>query len=413
MPWPFLNAVSALGRVAAATIALYCRAPGVVSFPAILRRPVGRPGLVVRKRLTCVPPLCGGTTRALCVLIVLLTAIFLFSPISALPAHAEDLPPEATPTAVPQPPGDEPPDGPRGLPFSLPDPKQWAADVFNQVLVNTLKAIAEALRGVVGGAMGSSLNFITQTPPAGSYASPTVQTLWGVVRAIANAALVLVALWGGFTLIFHEQIGSPYHKAMELLPRLALGALLANTSLLWGQLAIDLNNALSLAVGQASLPAWEQADPAVQVLVDLIAILIYLVTGLLLLLQALMRLALVDALLVVAPLALLCWVLPQTQGWARLWSSLFTGTVFCQFVQVVALKLGGSLLTELTAMAPDAALLSVFLGVAVLALVLRIPGLMRGHLGDGLGFIRYYAYRQGASALEGRAGGPGRPAGGA
>jgi len=183
-----------------------------------------------------------------------------------------------------------------------------------------------------------------------------------------------------------------------------LGALLANTSLTWAQLAIDANNALCLAIGQASLPAWERADSATQLLVEVIAILIYLVTSLLLLLQMLMRLALIDVLLVVSPLGLLCWVLPQTQGWARLWSSTFFGAVFTQFVQVLALKLGGSLLTELTPMAPDAALLAVFLGVAVLLLTMKIPGLMRNHLGDGLGFTRYFVYRQAAGALAGRAG---------
>src|SRR5262249_41222278 len=115
----------------------------------------------------------------------------------------------------------------------------------------------------------------------------------------------------------------------------------------------------------------------------------------------LMRLALIDVLLVIAPLGLLCWVLPQTQGWARLWSSTFFATVFTQFVQVVALKLGGSLLTELTPIVPDAALLAVFLGVAVLVLTMKIPGLMRNHLGDGMGFVRYVAYRQAARSLEG------------
>jgi hypothetical protein len=71
-------------------------------------------------------------------------------------------------------------------------------------------------------------------------------------------------------------------------------------------------------------------------------------------------------------------------------------------VQVLALQLGGSLLTELAPMAPDAALLAVFLGVAVLALTLKIPGLLRMHVGDGLSFARYYVYRQGARALEAR-----------
>ena len=52
-------------------------------------------------------------------------------------------------------------------------------------------------------------------------------------------------------------------------------------------------------------------------------------------------------------------------------------------------------------MSPDAALLSVLLGVVVLSLTLKIPSLMRNHVGDGLGFVRYYAYRQGTCALEG------------
>jgi hypothetical protein len=308
------------------------------------------------------------------------------------PAFADDLTPVATPPSS---------GGGGGSGLSLPDPKQWAADVFNQVLVNLLNGFANALRGVVNAVLGSSLNFITQTPPAGSYASPTVQALWGVVRAIADAALVLIALGGGFNLIAREQLGSPYHAAMEVIPRIILGALLANTSLTWGQLAIDANNALCQAIGQATLPAWQSADPATQVLVDLLGVLIYLVTSLLLLLQMLMRLALVDILLVISPLGLVCWVLPQTQGWARLWSSLFFGTVFTQFVQVLVLKLGGSLLTEITPMAPDAALLAVALGVAVLALTLKIPGLMRNHLASGLGFVGYAVYRRAAQSLGG------------
>ncbi len=319
----------------------------------------------------------------------------------AAPVLAQEPTVDGQPTVEPQPPADQPSPGPNGLLRLLPDPKVWAAEVFNKVLVNLLQSLAKALHAVVNGVLGSSLNFITQTPPSGSYASPTVQGLWGVVRLIANAALVLVVLWGGFNVMLRQQLGSPYHDAMELFPRIIVGALLANMSLSWTQLAIDANNALCSAVGQATLPAWERADIGSQVLADLVAALIYLVTSLVLLLQALMRLALVDVLLVVSPLALLCWVLPQTQGWARLWSSTFLGAVFTQFVQVLTLKLGGSLLTEMTPMAPDSALLAIFLGVAVLVLTLKVPGLMRHHLGDGLGFVRYMVYRRGARALEG------------
>src|SRR5213075_1398870 len=163
--------------------------------------------------------------------------------------------------------------------------------------VSLLQGISDAIRGVVDGVMGSSLNFITQTPPAGTYDSPTVKSLWEAVRTVMNAGLAIVALWGGFNLIVRDQIGSPYHEAMELVPRLVIGALLANTSLSWAQLAIDANNALCQGIGQVSLPAWEHADSTTQLLINVIATLIYLVTGLVLLLQMLMRLALIDVLL--------------------------------------------------------------------------------------------------------------------
>ncbi|HVC35395.1 MAG TPA: conjugal transfer protein TrbL family protein [Chloroflexota bacterium] len=286
----------------------------------------------------------------------------------------------------------------------LPDPTQWATDVFNQVIMTVLRSLVDAIRSVVGSVLGGPLNFITQTPAQGTYASPTVMALWNAVRLIADAGLAIVALWGGVTLIIHAQTGSPYHEAMELIPRLILGALLANTSLSWGQIAIDLNNALCDAVGQASLPGFDQADATSQVLAQVVTVLIYLVMSLLLLIQMLMRLALVDVLLVVAPLGLLCWVLPQTQGWARLWSSTFTTAVFTQFLQVLALKLGSALVTDLTTTGA-ASLLTFFLGIAVLALTLRIPTLMRHQTGDGLGFLRYLAYRKGAQALGGGGGG--------
>ncbi|MCX6022686.1 MAG: hypothetical protein NTZ05_13335, partial [Chloroflexi bacterium] len=229
--------------------------------------------------------------------------------VTAAPAFADDPPTGATPVASStpttppsQPTGNPAPDRSGGLLGFLPDPKQWAAEVFNQVLVGLFQGISSAVRSVVNGVLGSSLNFVTQTPPAGSYASPTVQALWNVVRMAANGALVLIVLWGGLNLIVREHIGSPYHEAMELFPRLVIGALLVNTSLSWAQFAIDANNALCQAVAQASLPAWERAGSASQLLADVVAGLIYLVTSLLLLLQMLMRLALIDVLLVVSPL---------------------------------------------------------------------------------------------------------------
>jgi hypothetical protein len=357
------------------------------------------------------------------IVIVLVTILLALSLLATHPAHAaEGSGPRSTPTvtvtaeptAAPTPHSSSSSGGTLGFlnpSHWLPDPKTWAADIFSQVLITFLRSIADGLHSLVKGVMGSNLNFITRTPPAGSYNSPTVHTLWGVVRGIADAALVLVALFAGFNVMVREHLGSPYHEAMEVIPRIILGALLVNTSLSWGQLAIDMNNALCQALGETSLPAWQHADTVTQALVNVIATLIYLVTSLLLVIQMLMRLALVDVLLITAPLGLLCWILPQTNSWARLWSTTFFSVVFVQFVQVVALKLGGSLMTDLTPMTADAGLLSVFLGIAVLVLTLKIPSLMRHHAGEGFGFVRYLAYQQASRAINNRGGGSGTKGG--
>src|SRR5947207_14676605 len=99
-------------------------------------------------------------------------------------------------------------------------------------------------------------------------------------------------------------------------------------------------------------------------------------------LRGLMRLALVDILLVLAPVAAMLWILPQTQAWASLWAQRFTSTVFAQFVQMLALSLGLDLLTKLPTNGA-AALLQPLLGIAVLAVGLKIPGLMGGALAGG------------------------------
>lgn len=268
------------------------------------------------------------------------------------------------------------------------DPRQWAAEVFTQVVVTLLNTIAAALKGIVAGILASPFNFINQTPPAASYANPTVSQLESVVRAIADAALALVILVGGLNVIGREQLGVPYHGVLELFPRVFLGALLVNTSQWWTRLAIDANNALCGAIGGTALPGWDQLNGVSKALTDALLAVVYLITTILLVIEMLVRLALIDVLLAVAPLALLCWVLPQSQGWSRLWINTFVSTVFVQFVQVLALKLGGSLITEIGPVSGSGAVLAIILGIGVLVVVLKIPAVLRTSLVDGVGVTR-------------------------
>ena len=64
------------------------------------------------------------------------------------------------------------------------DPRAWAG-AFVDALVHTLgRALLGAIRGFTDWALGlggSSLNFVTRTPEAGTYESATVRSLWGAL----------------------------------------------------------------------------------------------------------------------------------------------------------------------------------------------------------------------------------------
>ena len=270
------------------------------------------------------------------------------------------------------------------------DPGKWLTTMFNAALVNLGKKTTNDAVDFMTWMLGSG-NVISQTPAGLSYDSEAVKSLWGGMRNVANAGLAVVTVWGGVNMMVHPHIRAPYHGALELLPRVVLSGIMVNSSLGWGRFVVDLNNALCQYIGSTTMPAWTNlmAPPqAGAVLMNLIAVAIYLIMGLLLLGQMLMRLALLDGLLVIGPLALLCWVLPQTYSWARLWFSTFFGAVFVQSIQVLVLRLGADLIQTLPSMLPSvgadpieqgrAWMATLLLGIAVLQLARKIPRLMPG-----------------------------------
>jgi len=314
---------------------------------------------------------------------------------SPAPSSSIEVPPAgpaaaAAAESVPQPPGTDPEVDPElpGIPnpidwFSNLDPRKWAGDILNALLTVIGQALLEAIRGFVDWALGfgdSSLNFVTRTPAEGTYGSPTVRSLWNFSRALVNVALAIIVMWGGFNVMVKEHTRSPYHEVMELLPRLILAALAANLTLEFARGLIDANNAIAAGVGQVGLPGYDQASPTQEGIAMIFTALAYGIVAILLVLQMLMRLALIDLLIVLAPVASLLWVLPQTQGWFRWWANLFPITVFQQAVQMMVLRLGSALMVELTPGSLSNALLTLLLGIAVCWLTLKVPSLLRGQV---------------------------------
>jgi hypothetical protein len=83
------------------------------------------------------------------------------------------------------------------------------------------------------------------------------------------------------------------------------------------------------------------------------------------------RTALLNVLIVTAPLAALLAILPDTRSHARSWVRLFTGTVFMQAVQLVVLRV--AITTEFDT---SGGLVNTVYALATLWLLLKVPGAM-------------------------------------
>ena len=206
---------------------------------------------------------------------------------------------------------------------------------------------------------------ITGTPPELTYLHPVVREAWTVVWAIASGALVVILGWMGLTLVMQRHLGQTQAGWREMVPRLVLGLVAAATSLWWCALVIDVADAVSgfiaaslfVAPGdllRATLTVMLTPVLTGSVGLVLLMALLYLVYGffvLYVIVQMVLRLALIDVLLALAPIALGLWILPHTAGWGRHWLRLFMTTVFQQAIQLIALAMGLGFLNEFAAIA--------------------------------------------------------------
>ena len=204
-------------------------------------------------------------------------------------------------------------------------------------------------------------DIITGTPADLTYGHLLVQEAWLAVWVVTSAALAFIIGWIGLSLITQEPLGARQAGWRELIPRLVLGVVAAAASLWWCALVIEVAHAVSgfIAVTldvtpsdllrapvETLLTAVEGGSVGLALLLALIY-LIYAFFCLYLLVQMVLRLALIDLLLVLAPAAMGLWILPHSSGWSRHWLRLFVTTVFQQAVQLIALALGIGFLSEL------------------------------------------------------------------
>ncbi len=230
-------------------------------------------------------------------------------------------------------------------------------------------------------------------------ANPNLQALHHLILMMSDSLLVLALLWASGRSMWERSFRAKYTLKV-VLPRILAAIALAHFSLFLGQMVIDLNNAMVAAVWTYRVPEhtagfpWEVVlrapltNPAEGIFTALLGLAL-LIAVCVLLLSYLIRFTLLASLLVLAPLASLCMVLPETHTYARVWTRLFVSTVFMQFVQVVVLKLAAAFILDRHGGAIQA-----LYGLATLYVLLKIPGALHSSAQLGTRAIRLVSHAE-------------------
>lgn len=298
------------------------------------------------------------------------------------------------------------------------DPTYWVihgiAGLFNWLINWVISLLQGFLQGVV------AHDILFDTPTAVTSQSPAISMLYDDMRFVANAALVLLVMLLGFNLMAGTQLGMRVTEFKEILPRVLVGVIGANTALWFIDQAIQGTNAfmhfVALAPAAFFVPSLTTPPDAANVefvqLVGALGIIVYLIFFLFVIFQIFVRLALLDLLIVISPLALICSIAPQTRRGTEWWLSMTTSTLILQPLQLLVVSIGLTLAANLNTQEGfwglPTVLLQIGILIASLYLALRLSALLNlglfrtvGAVGNPVGMIVDFAMTVAGLALMG------------
>jgi hypothetical protein len=207
--------------------------------------------------------------------------------------------------------------------------------------------------------------------------NPTVQRFEPTIQILANAALVLVAIWASYRIMWGHGLFTQY-TARIMLPRLFLAVVLINFALPLVQMAIDAANAVS-----RTMVSFNTYDDLTSFLTEFqhnpnAGTWEFITTAALaggygvLAIAYLVRYAILVVLAITAPIAALLFMLPETHSMSKMWATHFATNVVMQPAQLFVLSIGFTL--EKIGTTP----LHHLFALASLLIVFKVPGAMGG-----------------------------------
>lgn len=235
--------------------------------------------------------------------------------------------------------------------------------------------LSEAIVGATEGIAGLLENLLVFQPLTNSEQGTAIKSIWSSLLGIANAGLAVAFL----VVIFSQatSIGLSSYGIKKLLPRVIAAAILMNLSFYICAAAVDISNILGVSVKSIvdsgiSIVNRNSTNPDVYTgasgmqwigvsATALFAAAIAFATGAIFLLLPIIvsgvmaaftaliviaaRQVLITLLIIIAPLAILAWILPNTEQWFTKWRKLFT-LLLLMFPMVMAIFYGSVLVSS-------------------------------------------------------------------
>lgn len=250
---------------------------------------------------------------------------------------------------------------------------------LTQILIDAIGALLQIIiQSITKPITDAVINFLTTTPPLAT--NSVIFNFWLTMLGITDALFALVVAALGFQFMSASTFGFEEIELKQILPKVGLAFLGANTSIFVIDWVIKLNNTLISAVlnstGGLNLAWIDNAfnpgdiDPVQTLFVTEIFMLMFLILAIVLLLFYITRLISIAVGAVLAPLIFLLWSLPKFADFAEISAKTYLTTIFSIFIHVVVIQLAAAFLTLPNQVGTNS-LISILVGVGLLMTLLK------------------------------------------
>lgn len=253
---------------------------------------------------------------------------------------------------------------------------QVLMDAIGSLLQNIIQSATKPMTDAL-------LGFLTTTPVLST--NSVVFNFWLVIVGIVDSLFALLIAVLGFQFMSAGTFGFEELELKQLLPRIGLAFLGANTSIFLIDAIISLSNTLVTAVLNATgglnqlwiANAFNPASLSLDQIafITLIFMILFVILAVVLLLFYITRLIVIALGAVLSPFFFLLWALPRFSDFAEISAKSYLVSIFSIFVHVVVIQLAASFLTLPDQIGTNS-LISILVGIGLLLTLLKTQSFM-------------------------------------